>query len=180
MDGKHTYQLVNPKIYGEIADQVFRCKTSGQAAINFHKHISEHTTGHIPMYFISIINVDTGRLRHFMITEKRNNNDCTYCIEQLEGSLSKDMENRLIKLSIGGKAMIGGNPLDDSSSSSSSSFDDEYSEKLYLPISRYVYYNLPYYKLVGVSRNDLNKIFVPVFGAFHPPTVEINFEIYRV
>lgn len=64
----------------------------------------------------------------------------------------------------------------DDSSSSSSSDDEHYNN--FLPIRKYVYYNLPYHKIYGLGYLDASRLVLPVFSFPVSPVYEILLELY--
>lgn len=137
---------------------------------------------------MTIQDVDTKALSHFRIKEKGEKRDPTvidYEIIKLNDGFDSNLNQKLIEQSdklkqSGGKHRRRYTDSSSSSSSSSSDYDD-YSRSFNLPITRFVYFSLPYQKLHinGLTPVDISRIFLPMFSLPINPTLEIRFDLYR-
>jgi hypothetical protein len=145
---------------------------------------------------MTIQNIDTNELTHFMSSEgtvNPKNGYVDYEISGIKGGFSDDFNAKLIKLvtDLDKQDQAGGKKHrrdddDDSSSSSDSDSDDRVSygtpiqPSPFQPITRFVYFHLPYYKLyaVGMNQIDVSRIYLPMFSLPINPTLEIRLDLY--
>ncbi len=88
------YKLVNPYIKGEFESKV-DAKNSIDAAKQFYKSLSEHFNNSVPKFYFTIQKGGSGKGKfyHFVVNEKRKNEEVDYNIKPFE---IKD-ENRAMK-----------------------------------------------------------------------------------
>jgi len=186
MSSKNAYHLINPLIIGS-QNKIVHARNPRKAGKLIYNQLSEYFTNHMEEFFITVMNVETKDLNHFRIKEKRNDNAVDFFMEVLPGKMSSEVESALIKKTTEiGKAhkQSGGKPRhksdsDDSSDSSSDSSDGA----IYItpfPITKFIYFYLPYYKLIGISPTDFTKVFMPTISLPLSPVIEMNFDIYKL
>jgi hypothetical protein len=186
---KNTYRLINPYIEGSV-DTTVKAKNSFSAGKKIYNNISDYFTNHVEDFNMTIQNLETKGLTHFRINEKKTNgNAVDFNLVKLEGDLPAATEKKLINVVDGLDKQTGGRKHhhhhrddDSSESSSSSSSEDNYFRiPVVQPISKFVYFNLPYYKfnLVGLSPLDKARLFMPIFSLPINPTYEIVLDIFQ-
>jgi len=181
----NTYRLINPYIEGTISTLV-NSKNSFKAGRDLYKRISKYFTNHVENFHLTIQNVETKKLSHFRVTEKKKNNSVDFNIIKLDESLPADTEEQLVKAvenidkQTGGKKKKNGESDESDDSSDSSSESSTYFKIPIYPINRFVYFNMPYYKLkiAGVSPLDYRRLYVPMFSLPINPTLEIIMDFY--
>lgn len=189
MSSKNAYRLINPYIEGSI-DTVVNSKNFSGAGRKLYKIISNQFTNHVNDFYMTVQNVETKELSHFKIGEKRDGSTIDYNLIKLDEKFSPDLEKKLVASVDKLSKQSGGRRHhkhrfddDDDDSSSDSDSDSEYGNYGYQiqPVSRFVYFYLPYYKLnaVGLSPLDASRIFMPMFGLPINPSLEIRFDLYR-
>ena len=179
----NTYRLINPYIEGTLST-VINSKSSFRAGRDLYKRISKHFTNHVENFHMTIQNVETKKLSHFRITEKKKNNSVDFNVVKLSDSLPANTEDKLVSAiddfekQTGGKKKKKDGESEDSSDSSTES--TSYIQFPLYPINRFVYFNLPYYKLniVNMSPLDYTRLFVPMFSLPINPTLEIRMDFY--
>jgi hypothetical protein len=187
MSTKNSYRLINPRITGSI-NKLVHAKNPYSAGKKIYNEMSEFFTNHMENFYMTVMNVENKELTHYGIKEKRNGDVIDFFLNILPNNLPDETEKKLIEQSMKIGKQYGGRKhhhhrSDDSSDSSSS--DDSLSSSsdiaVYnmLPITRFVYFNLPYYKLINISQNDYNKLFLPVFTLPLSPVVEVRFDLYK-
>lgn len=178
MASKNAYHLINPLIIGS-QNQIYYTKNSRSAGKKIYHQLSEYFSNHVEEFFMTVMNVETKELTHFRVKEKRNGNEAVdFLMEILPSKMPKDIESSLIEKATKTEKQYGGKHRDDDdSSSSSSSSSEEYFSVI--PITRFIYFNLPYYKLVGVSPNDFKRVFLPTISLPLSPVIEYNFDVYK-
>ncbi len=179
MSTKNTYRLINPYIEGSM-DTIVHAKNPYSAGKKFYNKLSEYFTNHVEDFNMSVMNVETKDLTHYHIQEKRNGDSVDFFMNVLPEKLSSQTETKLINQVNKIKKQSGGrhyDDKDDSDSSYSSSSDIDYHN--ILPITRFTYFHLPYYRLIGLSPEVCRKIFLPVFSLPLSPTLEIRFDLYN-
>lgn len=186
MTSKNTYRLINPYIEGSV-DTTVNSRNSFNGAKKLYKNISEYFTNHVKNFNMVIQNVNTDKLTHFKINEK-NSKDGTvdYDLTILNNNFPLEIEKKLIssfnKLSkqSGGKSH---RKYDDSDSSDSSSSSEDLYNQSIQPITRFVYFYLPYYQyeIYGATPLDLSRLYLPMFSLPVNPVYEVRFDyhIYR-
>lgn len=185
MSSKNAYRLINPSITGS-QNKIIHSKNPYNAGKKFYNELSEHFTNHMENFYMTVMNVETGKLSHYRIKEKRNGDTIDFFMTILPENLPSSVEKKLVEESMKIEKQEGGrhhHRSDDSpsSSSSDSSSSDSTSMEYHnmLPITRFVYFNLPYYKLLNVDQVCCNKIYLPVFTLPLSPTVEVSFDVYK-
>jgi len=189
MSNKNAYRLINPYIEGSL-ETVVRARNSFSAGKKIYNNLSTHFTNHVKDFYMTIQNVETKDLTNFRIDEKRGkNNIVDFNLVKLDNSLPAEMENKLIghieklEKQSGGKRRH--HKKDDSTSDSCSSTLSESDYNYYKiplqPITKFIYYWLPYYKLnlTNLSPIDINRLFLPMFSLPINPTLELRFDIYK-
>jgi len=191
MSTKNAYRLINPYIEGPLLDSVVRASNSFSAGKKLYNTMSNFFTNHLNNFYMTVQNLETKDLTHFRIDEQRGGDETVdFKLVKLEKNFNPDLEKKLInsveKLGkqTGGKHKRHHKDDDDddeSSTSDSSSDDNNYYRLPVQPISRFVYFYLPYYKLnfVGLNPLDASRIFLPMFGLPINPSLEIRFDLYR-
>ena len=184
MSVKNTYRLINPYIDGSL-DTIVKSRNSFNAGKKMYNTISNYFTNHVEDFHMTLQNVDSKELTHFRIGEKRGNGNGTvdFNLVKLDDRFSPELEKKLVsnveKLS---KQSGGGHQHRyDFSSDSSSSSEDDYFRYPIQPITRFVYFHLPYYKLnlIGVDPIFSSRICMPMFSLPINPTLEIRFDLYK-
>ncbi|XWV26507.1 hypothetical protein QJ857_gp0562 [Tupanvirus soda lake] len=190
MSSKNAYRLINPYIEGSL-DTVVRASNSFSAGKKLYNTISDFFTNHVDDFYMTIQNVETKELSHFKIGEKRSDNGMVdFKLIKLDDRFKPDLEKKLVtnieKLS----KQSGGrhhhrrhydDDDDDTTSESTTEERDYYYRIPIQPITRFVYFYLPYYKLnaVGLSPLDTTRIFMPMFNLPINPSLEIRFDLFR-
>lgn len=191
MSAKTNYRLINPYVEGSV-DTVVSAKNARSAGKHLYNTISKYFTNHVEDFNFAIQNIKSKDITHFKIKEKRDNGGTTvdYNMVQLPSDvLPPNVNDKLmsnvndLEVQTGGKKHYGS---DDSDSTESSSIDDFYAPPptYTYPITKFTYFNLPYVyntktKFVGLSPNDYNSLFMPVFTWPLSPVVEIRMDLYR-
>lgn len=184
MSAKNAYLLVNPYIEGSVP--IFtRARNSFSAGKKLYNNISNYFTNQVDDFYMTIQNLQTKDLTHFKIGEKRNDNDVVdFNLAKLDENFNPELEKKLmnniekISKQSGGKHHRHNYKNNDSSSSSSSE-DSDFFKFVPQPITRFTYFYLPYYKLVGLSPIDAARIFLPTFSFPINPSIEIRFDLYK-
>lgn len=179
MSQKNSYRLINPYIEGTV-DTTVRASNPFSAGKKLYNTISNYFTNHVEDFYMTVQNMETKGLTHFKIGEKRHGNDSVdFNLSRLEKSLGSDLESNLVNSVDKLNKQSGGRMVDPDDTTTTDS--SEYYDIPVLPISRFVYYYLPYYKLnvVGVNPIYLNRIFIPTFNFPVNPTVEVRFDLYK-
>jgi hypothetical protein len=191
MSKKNTYRLINPYIEGSI-NRIVHAKNAYSAGKKIYNELSEYFTNHIENFNMTIMNVETKDLTHYNIREQRKGdlNEIEFAVNMLSNNLPKKTESELVENIIKMEKQSGGKKKhyrkDDSSDSSDSSdsdssFESSYASNYYnvLPITKFVYFHLPYYKLINISPIDYNRLFLPIFTLPLSPSVEVRFDLYK-
>lgn len=182
MSNKNTYRLINPYIEGSI-DTISHDKNPYNAGKKFYNKLSEYFTNHVEDFYMSVMNVETKNMTHYHIQEKRDGDSVYFYMKILPEKFPAETEKKLIteinkiKKQSGGKHHHRRHSDDssDSSDSSSSSDDNYYSM---LPITRFTYFNLPYYNLINYDATVCQRLFLPTFSLPLTPSVEIRFDLF--
>jgi hypothetical protein len=179
----NTYRLINPYIEGSLST-VINSKNSFRAGRDLYKRLSKHFTNHVENFHMTIQNVETKKLSHFRITEKKKGNSVDFNIVKISDSLPDNMEEKLIGAVDSIEKQGGGKKKKDGESEDSSESSTESTTYLKIPlypINRFVYFNMPYYKLniVGMSPLDYSRLFIPMFSLPINPTLEIRMDFYH-
>lgn len=187
------YRLVNPYTEGSFKP-VTDARNPFSAAKKLYNGMAKYFTNSVDHMGMTVQNLETKEMSHFRINENRKDNMVDYDISRIDGNYSQidsellDRIKKLEKQSGGRKhhhhRRRDDSTTEDSSSSSSSSSEDEfYRRTAYLqPITRFVYFPLPQYKLVGLSPFDINRIFAPIFSWPLTPSVEfrLDLQLYNI
>ncbi len=183
MSTKNTYRLINPYIEGS-ARTIVQSRNSFNAGKKIYNNISSFFSNNVDNFFMSIQNVQTGGLSHFMTREKRDNNGVVkYKLTKFEKDFDDAFARVLVKTVDKINKQSGGKKKykfpDSDSSSSDSDSDDEYRYPLQ-PISRFTYFVLPYHTLMPLNMNivDTGCVYVPMFNFPVNPSLEIRFDLY--
>ena len=188
MSTKNAYRLINPYIEGSF-NFVARASNSFSGGRKIYKNISSLFKNQVDNFYMTIQNLETKDLTHFAVKEKMDNNGAIdYDITKFDDKMSPELEKKLINaVEKINKPQTGGKKhhhlLDESSSSSSSCSDEtDYYISKTQPISRFVYFYLPYYKLnmVGLSPIDASRFFLPAFNLPINPSIEVRLDLYRL
>ncbi len=139
---------------------------------------------------MTVENVVTGSLTHFRIKEKSlQDGGIDLKLQKIEGNFDSKIENKLkenvekITKSEDGVQEGGKHDYDDSSSdsdSSSSDYDDFSDYRITLPVNKFIYFYLPYYKLINITPTLPQRFFFPTFNLNTNPTLEIRFDVYQI
>lgn len=184
MSSKNAYRLINPYIEGSMETMV-RASNSFSAGKKLYNTISKYFTNHVNNFYMTLQNVETKELSHFKIDEKlANNGTVDYNLVKIEDNFNPDIENKLVGTVEKIEKQTGGflDDDDDDSPSDSPSDNGYYLRLPPQPITRFVYFYLPYYKLnvVGVTPLEQTRLFMPMFGLPINPTLEIRFDVYKI
>lgn len=195
MGSKFTYRLINPYVTGSL-NNVVRSGDSFRAGKKFYKNLSNYFTNKVDEFYMTIQNIETGKLSHIKVNEDVKNTSSDplvvdFNIERINNDFSPDLEKKIIEKynelnnQNGGKRhhkrRHSNNSSDSSSDSSSSDTSSSSDESLVFPISSYKYFLLPYTNLIktsGLSPMDYSRIFVPTFSFMVNPSIEIIYDIY--
>lgn len=187
MGEKNVYHLINPYIEGSV-DTVVKSKNSYSAGKRLYNNISKYFTNHVEDFYMTIQNVQTNELTHFKIGEKKEgNNDVNvnFTLLRINDNFAPDVEQKLVSYVKKLERQAGGKKHrhhDDSPSETTvSSSESDYYKVPVWPITRFVYFRMPYYKLkiIGLSPIDSSRLFFPMFSLPINPTFEFNFDIYK-
>lgn len=203
----NTHALVNPFVEGPVAqDLVKNGGTPDQAAIAFNKVLQGHYSGSPSDSYMTIASGDN-KLSHYRVERSAPSGDdepeFSYKIYRLQGEFPSNVEKSLKKLAVSGddepgsSKQSGGAPKDGDveerldrmmqilqSIQSKSSGRDSYLDGRYAtvlidqPITRFVYYHLPYY-LIDASDIDpyrRHRLFAPTF--YFPVELEFDLNMY--
>lgn len=182
---KNTYRLVNPYIEGFV-NTVVRAKNAFNAGKRIYNNISNYFTNHVESFYISIQNVDTNKLHHFRIKERRGKDgSVNFSFYKSDNNFPSEIERKIISNIDKIEKMRGGSrhSKDDSTTETTTTTEEsEYFEYPPQPITRFIYFYLPYYKLkfIGISPLDYGRIFLPTFALVFNPTVEVRFDLYKI
>jgi hypothetical protein len=183
----NTYRLINPYIEGNV-DTIVRAKDSYNAGKKLYKNISKHFTNSVDSFNMSAQNIDTKKLTHYAIHEKMGKDGgIDYDITRLSGNFPKASENNLVKSVDKIEKQSGGKKhhrrRDDSSSTSSSSDSDYLHFNIpYSPITNFVYYSLPYYKLYVTDTSPIitTNFSLPTFSFPINPSYQVNLDFANI
>lgn len=186
MSSKNAYRLINPYIEGSL-DTVVRASNSFSAGKKLYKTISDYFTNQVDDFYMTVQNVESKELSHFKIGEVRGENGMVdFKLAKLDDRFAPDLEKKLLSNVDKMSKQSGGrhrhrHQRDDDTTTESSSEDSDYLKIPIQPISKFVYFYLPYYKLnaVGMSPLDTSRIFMPMFSLPINPSLEIRFDLYR-
>lgn len=177
MSSKNTYRLVNPYIEGSL-NTVVTASSPFKAGRKLYRDLSKNFTNYVGAFNMSVQNVQTGGLFHFKVDEtmKTGSNMVDYNLVMFSGNLDADVEKKLVN-EVKKLEQSGGRFYSPDSESTTESI---FSYPLQ-PISRFVYFSLPYYKLniIGLSPYDYHRLFMPMFSLPINPCLEIRFDIYN-
>ena len=186
MSSKNVYRLINPYIEGSI-NTIVQASNSFSAGKKLYNTVSRYFTNHVSNFYMTIQNIETNELSHFKIDEKMGGSgNVDYNLVKLEDNFSPDIDKKLVSMVGKFEKQTGGGLLDDiedDDSPSESPSDNNYFLKIPVqPITRFVYFYLPYYKLnvVNLVPIDQRRLFMPMFGLPINPTLEIRFDVYKI
>lgn len=175
---RNTYRLINPKIEGSF-DTTVSAKNSFRAGKKMYSNLSTLFTNHVQSFNMTLQNVDTGENTHFNIEEHvKGDGTVNYELRRLEGNFPDEIEETLSEVA-DGIEQTGGKrkrrKYDSDSDSSSSSSSSDYDRYPVQPVTKYVYYSLPYHYLWQEQLAPIieTRTFVPLFSFPINPTVEI-------
>lgn len=185
MPSKNTYRLINPHIEGTF-ETVVAAKNSFRAGKKMYENLSALFTNHVQDYNFTLQNLATKENIHFSVEEQpKGEGAINFKLtrlderfpEEIEDTLNEIVEDPTAALQSGGKKKRKHKKGSDSDSDSDSdSSSDDYDSYPVQPITRYVFYNLPYNCLTSPwTANDLvtTRTFVPLFSFPINPTIEI-------
>jgi hypothetical protein len=189
MSSKNAYRLINPYIEGSL-DTVVRSRNSFNAGKKIYNTISNYFTNHVDDFYMTIQNVETKDLAHFKINEKRDDNGFVdFNLVKFDEKLPQDLEKKLVNAVDKFSKQSGGrhrkhhhrDNYDDDDDTTTESSESDYYRYPIQPISKFVYFYLPYYRLntIGLSPLDASRIFLPMFSLPINPGLEIRFDLYR-
>lgn len=187
MSMKNKYHLINPYIEGSL-NTIVNASSPYSGGKKIYKNISSHFKNRVDNFYMTIQNIETKDLTHFAIKEKvGKNGSIDYKLDLYDSKIGGDVEKKLINAVSKINSQDGGRRHhklfddDSSSSSSESSSSDEYTNIRTQPISRFVYFHLPYYKLnlSGLTPIDAARFFLPTFNFPINPSIEIRFDLYK-
>ena len=69
MGSKYTYRLINPYITGSM-NNVVRSSDSFRAGKKFYNGLSQYFTNKVDEFYMTVQNIESGKLSHFKINEK--------------------------------------------------------------------------------------------------------------
>lgn len=180
---RNSYRLINPSIEGNF-NSVIKAKNSFSAGKKIYKELSKYFTNHVEDFGITIQNIETAELSHFLINEERKGaKNINYDIINTENNFPEELENTLVKKINDSESIKGGkkNRNDSDSSESSTSSSNSYNYMPNIPITRFSYFYLPYYKLFN-NTNILvtNRFLLPTFSWPITPLVEVRMDLYKL
>lgn len=179
MATKNTYQLTNPYIEGSV-NVVVRASNPFNGGKKLYNNVSKFFTNHVDDFYMTIQNAETKNLTHFQINEKKGSNGSVdFNLVKLDNNFGPELEKKLITSVTKLSKQTGGKYKSDDSSDSTSSDESDYYKIPAQPITRLVYYYLPYYELIGLSPIDASRLFLPMFSLPINPSLEIRFDLYR-
>ena len=181
MSTKNAYRLINPYIEGSI-DTVVRASNSFNGGKKMYKNISSFFKNKVDNFYMTIQNLENKELSHFAVDERMDKDGVVdYDLIKFDDKMNPEIEKKLVGTIDKISKQDGGKHHHSSSSSSSSSSEESYYKYHNLPISRFIYFYLPYYKLnmIGMNPLDTARIFLPIFALPVNPSLEIRFDLYR-
>lgn len=184
MSSKNAYRLINPYIEGSI-DTLVRSSNSFNAGKKIYNLLSNYFTNHVEDFYMTIQNLETKDLTHFRVNESRNKgNEVDFNLIRLENNFSDNLEKKLVESVEGLEKQSGGKhrDKDDTTETTTTTDSDYYGLKVPVyPITKFIYFYLPYYKLdlVGISPLDTQRVFMPMFSLPINPTLEVRFDVYK-
>ena len=181
------YKLVNPYIKGEFETKL-EAKNSVEAAKLFYKSLSEHFNNSVPKFYFTIQKggSEKGKFYHFVVNEKRKNEEVDYSIKPYEikgedkamKSYLSNFENFKGRYNGGAKRRgskrssrrSSKRSMDDSSTDSSEYYREATS---YVPVVSqpftYMYYDPILYQV--------DTVFFPTFYSYNTPFLLFNANI---
>ena len=183
MSSKNAYRLINPYIEGTM-DTTVRASNSFSAGKKIYNTLSKYFTNHVNNFYMTVQNIETKELSHFKIDEKMGGNGTVdYNLVKIEDSFSPEVDKKLIGTVEKIEKQTGGGFFDDidDSPTESSTENDYFLRMPQQPITRFVYFHLPYYRLkyVTVPVIEQTRLFMPMFGLPINPTMEIRFDVFK-
>lgn len=178
MSDSAMYRLINPYIEGE-AVQVVRASSPFSAGTKIYENFSKYTTNTMDKFHMTVQNIETGELSHFQVKEKKKRKNGKEIVEfdmkMIKDALPEETEEELIKIVSNMDKQKGG--FDWRTEDFSDDIMDEY--KCRRLIDRFTYFYLPYVKMVGMSPNDYEHLFMPVFVYPIAPVMVARFDLFR-
>lgn len=175
------YKLINPYIEGSFKTNI-KSKNAARAGKKFYKNLSKHFSNNLDEYYFTIQDTKSGLLSHFQVKEKVDTNkfsmernsviDINLKFKMFSGGFPDEINNKLVN-TVNGLIEQSGGFIDFSDSSDDELFNNT------LPITRYVYFHMPYYKLVGLTAIDAARLYIPCFHYPILPVTEIRVDFYR-
>ena len=203
----NVYNLVHPYILGSLETSV-KANNSNEAARQIYSNLSEHFNNSIPTFFFSLQKGQSGggKYYHFVVNEKRENNEVSYAIKNYN-VLDEDLEEFKLAQSDfiskyenikGGKDKKKKKKSkshkkkkdhkyedeDDSSSSSSSSSDEDIfitdTENIYRRVRRYIIEDDPisFWWCRPSLYGKYIDPFIPTFYSVNKPHIQISIRGY--
>jgi hypothetical protein len=177
----NTYKLVNPYIEGELKTNV-KADNSLKAAKNIYKKLSEHFNNSVPSFHFSIQKggSDGGKLYHFEVKEKRNNDEVSFTVKPMTIKGIDEAESRFkVKLSDvkerlkqdGGKKHKKSKKSKKHDSDSDSDFDSSSSD--YKKSNSYVSQPI-YYWWYDPYVYRIDSVYVPTLYSYLTPRIEYS------
>lgn len=184
MSTQNSYRLINPYVEGTV-NTVVKARNPFNAGKKLYNTISSYFTNHVDDFYMTVQNLETKKLEHFKINEKRSENGgVSYSLLMLDKSFGKDLDKKFIgqvekteKQNGGKKIKLDDSDSDSESDSESSSESDNFKFPSQ-PINKFVYFYLPYYKLYPIELKtiDMYRIFIPTFSLPVNPTIEFRMD----
>jgi hypothetical protein len=202
----NVYNLVHPYILGSLETSV-KANNSNEAARQIYSNLSEHFNNSIPTFFFSLQKGQSGggKYYHFVVNEKRENNEVSYAIKNYN-VMDKDLEEFKLAQSdfISKYENIKGgkdkkkkkskshkkkkhhkhDDEEDSSSSSSSSSDEDIfitdTENIYRRVRRYIIEDDPisFWWCRPSLYGKYIDPFIPTFYSVNKPHIQISIRGY--
>lgn len=182
MPTKNTYRLINPHIEGSF-ETVVAAKNSFRAGKKMYENLSSLFTNPVEDYNFTLQNLATKENIHFNVEEQpKSDGAISFKLtrleerfpDEIEDTLNEIAEDPMSAMQEGGKKKRKKDSSESSDDSSSSS--DDYDSYPVQPVTRYVFYNLPYNCLTNpFASNSLitTRTFIPLFSFPVNPTVEV-------
>jgi hypothetical protein len=185
----NSYKLVNPHIEGKFKTEM-KAKNSQDAANSFYKNLSEHFNNSVRQFNFSVqkgLSGD-GKLYHFQVKEKRENNEVDFKITPLkikgENEVTEKFKEKLANFKEKFNSLEGGKKKkskkskkskDSSDSSDSSDSDSDLTENFYKRAKKYLPVNQPiYYWWYDPYLYGLDSVYLPTFYSYVTPYIELT------
>lgn len=194
----NNYSLVNPYIKGKIETNI-KAKNSLEAANLIYTNLSEHFNNAVPNFYFTIQKGDN-KLYHFKVSEKKNNNEINFNINQIElnnntyinDGFKKKLENIKNKMNSqeGGdkktkskkknKKKTKKKQTKSSDSDSDSDSDMVSSEEVYIKTKKYYYTEPIYYVWYDPLVYNTHSVYIPTFYSYATPYINVDSTIVSV